>query len=632
MSPHSVRSPYFSHIDGLRGLAVLSVLLFHLDIPLISGGFTGVDVFFVISGFLITSHIRALIEAEKFSLIDFYARRARRLLPALAFTLVTTLIVGLFLLSAPQLEQLSKNTLHAFFSVANIAFWLESGYFDSDAALKPLLHTWSLSVEEQFYLVWPVYLLLFTRRWSSLVLIVPGIISLIIAQIWLMQNPSLVFFMMPFRICEFALGALAYYFAHTLPRNEKVREALTLTGLLLVITPLFVYDHHTLFPGATAIVPALGAALIIYGGGTTWTNRLLGSPLPRFIGLISYSTYLIHWPLIVFYKYAIYPTLNTKAQIGILCLSLLIGYLMYRWIETPFRQKKGTSFKLSGRHLSRFLGAAAGLIIFTSILLIAFNGWPQRLAQSQLTQSEIDQGKNTRFDLLSKMCDSRKPLDCKAPIADIDINVLILGDSHAPDALNMLLTAFPDRHYVMDTLPGGCPPFVPEDQLILSPTHDGRELCIAHNTSLFTSERLSPYSAIVISVYFNWYKPEHLHHAVERIRSITDVPVIVFGNYIVLSRPMAELINQQIDILEHPEFVNSFALYEDELKNAAETSNYTFVSKRELLCSNTNINSCRLYFSKKPFSYDSHHLSLEAGVYLGKSLQHNFPSLLNNSR
>lgn len=615
---------YFPHIDGLRGVAILAVLLFHLDIALFSGGFIGVDVFFVISGFLITSHIRNLIEKDRFSLADFYMRRARRLLPALLFTLALTLIAGCILFSASQLEALGNSALQALFSVANIFLWLESGYFGTDAAMKPLLHMWSLSVEEQFYLVWPFYLLFFARRWSIAVLIIPGAISLVFAQYWLLHDSSMVFFMMPFRICEFALGAMAFYLYQSQIKPRALREGVSLIALALILTPVFIYQKETLFPGLSAMIPALGTALLIHSSVNTFTARVLGSSLPRFTGLISYSAYLLHWPLIVFYKYAVFPVLTLTAQLSIAVLSFGGGYLMYRFVETPFRKKSGHHFKISGKTLALTLLLSAGIITASSLIIIQSDGWPSRFGANQFTQEEIEEGMGDRFRLLSRLCKTRALDNCQVPSADKTNNVLIMGDSHAPDALNMFLTAFPEKHYVMDTLPGGCPPFIVEDQILLNPQHPDRQKCIDHNRKILSADYLKDFDQVIISVYFDWYRAENLAKTLEKIEALSDANIIVLGNYIVLNRGMAELVNQQIDIRHSQEFIKSFALYEQELKTLP-SDRVVFISKKELLCDGDDIGSCRLFFNNKPFSWDEHHLSLQTGIYLGQKLKERYP-------
>lgn len=615
---------YLPHVDGLRGLAIFSVLLFHLDVVLFSGGFVGVDIFFVISGYLITSHIRAQLEAGNFSLLRFYARRARRLLPALTVTLLLTLMAACFILSAPRLEMLAAHTLQSLFSVANVFFWLESGYFDSDAAMKPLLHMWSLSLEEQFYLVWPLYLLLLAGFWRSATLLLPAIISLLTAQYWLSTDPAAAFFLMPFRICEFALGALAFYWQQRQIPGQAGKEAVSIVGLVLIGLPVFCYDQTTLFPGLAAMVPALGTALIIHSGQGTRLAALLSSRLILGLGLISYSTYLLHWPLIVLYKDALVPVLDVRAQFTIFSLTVVGGWLMYRFVETPFRKQAKGIFKIPGTSLAAALLIMALLISIFSVWIIRIEGWPSRFAVMQLTQSQIQQGMEERYSFYRARCERGEGMVCNKKSDLLQDNVLILGDSHAPDSLTMFLSAYPDKHYVMNTLPGGCPPIMADDSHILSPIHPNRQQCIEHNLKLLESDYLNQFGQVVISVYYEWYKPAHLVRTVDHIKSVSNAEVIVLGNYIALNRPMAELINQQIDILQEPEFVRSFALYEEELRAAAE-GRYLFISKRDLLCSAKVIESCKVFIDRKPFSYDQHHLSLEASLYIGKRLLQVYP-------
>lgn len=457
------RQPYFPHIDGLRAIAVISVLLFHLEFALFSGGFVGVDVFFVISGYLITSHIRSAVTQGYFSFRWFYAKRARRLLPAMLVTLGVTFAVAWVVLPASNLERLAKETLFALFSVSNILFWHESGYFDTAATLKPLLHTWSLSVEEQFYVFWPL-LLCFVKKERTVFLLLCGLglISLIAAQALVGQHPELVFYMMPFRITEFAVGGVLVWLERRACLVDQYREVFSLAGLAAILVPVFVYDKTSTFPGLLAVIPCVGAALLImFGGKSQIAAPLRWAPLV-YVGLISYSLYLNHWPLIVLYKhtanqFVLADQLALSDQLVLLAVSIILAVLMYHLVETPFRRKHGLA--ITGRGFAGLVSALAlGLAAF-SVITLKHSGFPERYARAQLVARDIEDGKQRRFQLLTRDCKKRGWSECDLPSPDTGRNVLIIGDSHTVDAYNILRVAYPRQYYVNISL-GGCPPTV----------------------------------------------------------------------------------------------------------------------------------------------------------------------------
>lgn len=625
--PYQTSNKYLAHIDGLRGIAVLAVVLFHLDIDYFSGGFIGVDIFFVISGFLITSHILNALEQQNFRFHKFYGRRIRRLMPALVFTLLVCLAAGYLLFSAPHFERQGGHSLQALLSVANISFWLESGYFDSSGALKPLLHTWSLSVEEQFYLVWPAILLaLGLRRFTGLIILALGVISLTAAEYWLGKDPAMVFFLMPFRVVEFCLGALLCWMG-SCSHRRRLSESLAALGLLLILVPVFYYDESIRFPGITAVVPCIGAALLIHVGGHTRIGSLLQNRFLLFFGLISYSFYLVHWPLVVFYKYVNYPSLHTTEQFLLFIAAVVIAALMYKYVETPFR-KRNQNYVVPTRYFAPGLLSLVVVIAGLGWSIKSSQGWQWRHSDSHWSAKDIEAGQSRRYAKLHEICNQRGWDNCYEPVSDTTQNILILGDSHAPDALNIFYQAFPNYHYVIKSLPGGCPPITATDIGILSPAMPDREACIAFNQSLFTKGFLQPYDTIIISVFFQWYKAEHLAKAIDEIRRLSDAKIIVLGNYIALKRDMADLHNQQIDPRQHPEYVESFALYEGELQRLSK-DRFTFVSKKDLFCHGDSLSDCRIYFDETPFVYDQHHLSFEASSYAANELRRRFKTLDN---
>lgn len=399
-----IQRQYRPDIDGLRAAAVLAVLLYHFDVPLFTGGFTGVDIFFVISGFLITQNIMADIGRGSFSFARFYVRRIKRLFPALYTTLLLSLLGSHLLFTPEHYAQFGKSLLCSVLSVSNILFWKEAGYFDTAAEFKPLLHTWSLAVEEQFYFVWPALLLLLSKlgrkMWPVCFLILISIASLYGAEHWLHSDPTGVFFLTPFRLAEFACGAVLVWLP-PLPATKKwLAEPLLALGLLGISWGIFAFSKQTAFPGLHALIPCAGAALIIYSGQAKFLGWLLRNPVAVAIGLISYSLYLIHWPLLIFYKYWKYiePTWIERASLLLLCF--LLAGLSWKFIEQPFR--KGRVF--SQRTFLVLCGLGAVLLLAAGTEVLRQDGFPSRIsstfAQMQnASQFHIDQygGKGYSF-------------------------------------------------------------------------------------------------------------------------------------------------------------------------------------------------------------------------------------------
>ncbi|SHI37183.1 acyltransferase family protein [Pollutimonas bauzanensis] len=345
-APSAVVSAYFSktyrpEVDGLRSIAVISVLLFHAGFAPFGGGFIGVDVFFVISGYLITQIIYADCERGKFRFLPFMARRVARLYPALMATLLLVMAAGFALFDPAQYKTLAASTAGAFFSASNFLFWQVAGYFDTSSELNPLLHTWSLGVEQQFYLIWPL-IIYAAWRWRHghlpQILLLAGALSLAASQWFTALDPSANYYLMPFRMFEFAAGGvLPWLERRRMPRNAG-QECLLAAGLALLLYSVLAFDRNTIFPGVNALLPVAGAALCIYAGRARYLGAVLRNRAAVSIGLISYSLYLVHWPLIVFYKYHVYRPLGFQDKALLFALPFLLAYPLYRWVECRYRK------------------------------------------------------------------------------------------------------------------------------------------------------------------------------------------------------------------------------------------------------------------------------------------------------
>jgi peptidoglycan/LPS O-acetylase OafA/YrhL len=352
---------------------VLGVVFFHAGFHIALGGYVGVDIFFVISGYLITKKIEREIAQGVFSFPTFYVNRARRLFPALFTTVFVTFFCSSLLLASDHLKQFSQSVIWTALSVSNIFFWIGSGYWATDNFLKPLLHTWSLSVEEQFYLFWPLGLYIlskFAKTIAPIALTAVGTLSLMAAAVYFYTDQDAVFFLTPFRIFEFAVGALLVWLERR-PRHRISDNALSFLGFCFVVSSIITFRPHT--PTALVIIPCIGAALMIYGGVAPSLEKIWNNPIAVYIGRISYSIYLVHWPIIVFYQYWRFNQVGQAERIGLVLASVLLAIPLHHFIEQRYRRGLAESrlrFAFVSGALSALLvvlGAIASTIIKPAI-------------------------------------------------------------------------------------------------------------------------------------------------------------------------------------------------------------------------------------------------------------------------
>ncbi|MDB4142971.1 acyltransferase [Akkermansiaceae bacterium] len=467
---------YRPEIDGLRAIAVLAVVMFHAGFGC-PGGYVGVDVFFVISGFLITSLIWKDLENGKFTFADFWERRARRIVPALVVMTLVTLIVGWFLLLPSDYASLGKASASQAIFAANIHYWLDSGYFTGAAEEKPLLHTWSLAVEEQFYLIVPFLLWggfhfrgwLRSRGAILSLLIVGCVLSLAMSIYGVMHHPSAAFYLLPTRAWELLLGAIVAFlpYSNRFHNRRLACESVSFLGLVLILASVFLYTSETPFPGLAAVAPVFGACLLIWsnmrkdGDTKTVVGRVLSLRPVVFIGLISYSLYLWHWPLLAYSKYWTYGPLSWTYRLGMVVLAFILAVCSWRFIETPFRKKI-----IGGTRKSAFTfaGISLGVVFMISGLIIVSGGIRERwsdvvLKYESAAKSEGD-NEVCEYNGLVKFGAGRAQFVAIGAKSEVFApEVLLWGDSHAAclsPAINQLLQA-KGRQGVISTSPATAP-------------------------------------------------------------------------------------------------------------------------------------------------------------------------------
>jgi peptidoglycan/LPS O-acetylase OafA/YrhL len=437
---------YRPDVDGLRAVAVLSVLFFHVGFRGFNGGWVGVDVFFVISGFLITRLIRDEIESGSFSFAGFYARRARRLFAAFFFTVVASFIAGSVIFDPVYLQHFAGEVVYALVAASNLFYWLDGGYFGVAEQYKPLLHTWSLAVEEQFYLVWPlsiVLMLRYLRRYTLPLLLLAALVSLFIAQYFFdLGTQRAVFLLLPGRVFEFASGAMLLWLPRAKLRNERVLTAALLTGLTLIGVAVFRFTTSTPFPTVYALIPCVGAALVLVGGQARNLRWLLGNRLMAGIGKISYSLYLVHWPVIVFYSYHRLAPLNHVEQVLICVGSITAAALMYQFIEQPFRDPHRVRFP-SRAALGFACMSAVTILLVPASIVWAKGSLFWRGSVAEVTAAQFEQTTELRRQ------DAVDDLLRDRPFASTTgrVRLMFVGDSHSGDvAAAMFLNLGNDRY------------------------------------------------------------------------------------------------------------------------------------------------------------------------------------------
>jgi peptidoglycan/LPS O-acetylase OafA/YrhL len=481
---------YRADIDGLRGIAVISVVAFHFFPYKIKGGFIGVDIFFVISGFLISSILFTSLDRGNFSIVDFYDRRIRRIFPSLITVVLASLVFGWFLLLSDEYQQLGKHVVGGASFISNFILSSENGYFGGAAESKPLLHLWSLAIEEQFYIFWPLLLwLAHKRKWNFLpIMIVIGIGSFVGNIYMVDSNPTVAFYWPIYRFWELTIGGIlagiTLYRPQVLSKHINVQS---LIGFGLLVIGFITINKFRQFPGWWALLPTLGAFLLLAAGPTAWINRsILSNKILVWFGLISYPLYLWHWPLISFARIlegGIDGKLNLK--ISLLLASVLLGWLTYRFIEKPLRFKSNKKTSL----LLLFGLLLTGLLGYSCIATNGYNGLGFRIKEKTVFANHFenlapalnyykregirekyreqcnfynlgmdDAGIPTRVPLpsIAKECYVRSP--------NVENSVFIWGDSHAAHLYHGISQNLSKSWQVLQVTSSGCYPEISSKQ------------------------------------------------------------------------------------------------------------------------------------------------------------------------
>ena len=448
--PFHTSTQYRPDVDGLRALAVIPVVLYHAGAPIFSGGFLGVDVFFVISGFLITTILHREIGEGRFSIVNFYERRARRILPAYTVVALFALAVGVLVLLPAELRPLGSSAVAASLFASNIYFYGQADYFGPDLETAPLLHTWSLSVEEQFYIVFPLLLLVLSRIGKTGLLAILGVIS--VATLWGTEwaldhhwnGRSYAFYGSHLRAWELLAGSLLAIGKPPALRSRGSRDALSVIALVMILVPMLFMTSATRFPGLSAVAPVLGTALLIYvgtDGKESIGGRLLQWRVFVWFGLISYSLYLWHWPFFVYTKIVFLHEPPAWAMAGVTVLSVVAAWLSLQFVERPFREKR---FGTTQPRMFAVAAVALAAVVLTGGIYRVTKGLPGRIPEDVARVAAFSDDKSPMRERCHGM---EKPVaePCVLGAEGLAPSYAVWGDSHSVSVSDRLGVHFAER-------------------------------------------------------------------------------------------------------------------------------------------------------------------------------------------
>jgi peptidoglycan/LPS O-acetylase OafA/YrhL len=615
---------YRADIDGLWAIAVLAVLGYHLKVAAFRGGFVGVDIFFVISGYLISGIVLKDLSSGTFSIASFYERRVRRILPALIVMLAGTSLLAYLYFLPVELTSFSKSLLAALFSTSNFYFWKHSSYFSAPVETIPLIHTWSLAVEEQFYVFLPIFLVLahryFPRRLRLSVLVIAAV-SFAVSAVGAFRYPTATFYQAHTRAWELMLGVLISLEAFPEIRRPALRNLAGFLGVGLIGIAIFKFSSATPFPGVAALVPCVGAALIIIAGrsGASLVGRILSLMPVAFVGLISYSLYLWHWPVIVFQgmESSVLSGVSVRmAKLVIIGVSFAVATLSWKFVELPFRSGRKRLPRIA---VFQAAAGAAAVVAAVGIAAIVSRGFPSRYPPKAIQVAsylDYDSGKYFR--------DGTCFISSEYQYSDFDSsqclrqdgskkNYLLFGDSHAAQLWYGLSTKL-DGVNVMQATASGCKPTV--DQKLWATTTCAQLMGYVfrdylpnhHIDRLLVAAHWQDEDMLPLARSLDWLKQR-------------GISVVVFGPMLQYDVALPRLLafSMRGDDLAIPdEHRLDLHRLDDAMAAAAEEKGVEYVSFYRSLC---NPRSCEEFgVNGAPLQFDYGHLTKEGSILVAQRI------------
>ncbi len=636
---------YRSDIDGLRALAVLSVILFHINAKWIPGGFLGVDIFFVISGYLITLILTKEVEAtNKINIVNFYKRRIKRIIPALLFVLIPTFIIGFLLFAPDDLLNLSKSIIWSFFSAANIYFFssIDTGYFAVGSSELPLLHLWSLGVEEQFYILWPFVVLLLLKYVSSIKkrIFITSILfigSLVWAQSIIIMNHSFAYYMLPTRAWELLAGSIAALLVHSGFRTKGfVSELMAVIGLLAIILSLIFVSESDPVPGIAALPVIIGSTILILSGVSyqTYIGRILSFKIFVAIGLISYSAYLWHWPILAYLRYSLIE-IDLIVAISVVLFTFTMATISYFFIETPLRKNNVSTKNV---FLWYFIIPAITIITVSILTLQSIKQKSEFLFPWEIfdeVSSNILPSGSYQYNCNYSISHSGifNEDRCVFPRNIKKANAFLIGDSNAAHHLGMLRVIAENHGFsIRNATRTACP-------LIFDGEFDWiaknkRKGCSQYRHTVF--KEAIKYDTVIVGVSWNYYYSKEGFK--KRFEKTIDQLSKNVKNVILLGKiPLFSSYNKECEVRSirlnnlncSTRFNNSLNEHESNVwlrKIVKKYQNIKYFDIRNQLCKN---GVCSPYLNGKPVYYNGGHLSMIGSEQIGKSMIETNDTMLN---
>lgn len=606
---------YRREIDGLRALAVLPVILFHAGFNTFRGGFVGVDVFFVISGYLITSIILAEKQSGTFTLARFYERRARRILPALYVMAVACVPFAYLWLEPVDLAEFSRSLVAAAGFASNIFFWRETNYFATANELKPLLHTWSLAVEEQYYIVFPLLLLAvwrFGRRWLLASFVVGLLLSLIASEFGVIHSPAATFYLLPTRGWELLMGAIAaLHLSGHVQATARWREVPASLGVLMLAYGVLMFGKSTPFPGFYALVPTVGALLIIlYADAQTYAGKLLGSRALVGVGLISYSAYLWHQPLLAFARHR-FGELNAVAVGVVLALTFALAVVSWRFVEKPFRDRT----RVGTRPLWAASAVGAAVLVACGWFGSAQRGFIDHYAEED--RYILDTSEAGRYVIKRARELQEREFDQTGRR-----KVVLIGDSFAEDLTNAVYESGLSEQTQLSTFHVSAPCgnlFLHEDysdKILEVDPHT----CAAGYSSPRLQRALREADEIWLASSWRLWQAELLPRSIENLKNTYNKPVRVFGRKDfghVSKRTLTGLTRAERLAMTNP--MRAEHIKTNDLMRATLPAD-SFIDVSALICGTGP--SCPVFTpSDRLISFDGVHLTADGAAHFGQLLR-----------